>query len=328
MTFLPDPFVEDYYEQLRAAREARFKAVRDSLTSDAVRQVVDTSYMYPSLPKSVIAAAGIANVPADSPVWQDIAVRAERQKADEGGNILTDIRDGAWSSLKGVSRTAMTAFDFLWEEGVSRSFRTLLGVTGLTDQGVMDPVTAWRKAGGSYGGEVLGLMLQGRFDDINLGSGFIPQSDDPKDTRRFERLVASGTDPQQAEQIVRQNFRPVTDIARQRAATGLTRGGRPISPGRFVADQLWVEPGTGPYNLVSGLLDATAQVVADPTAGLLKAGKVARLNRRMFGGIDEVGEAARLAERVRTVLVDGHPHRVVRGRAFNKFASTNEAQKL
>ena len=67
------------------------------------------------------------------------------------------------------------------------------------------------------------------------------------------------------------------DAARRSAAIK----GHALTPGRFLASSV-VEPGTAPYNLLSGVMDATVAWKLDPTAAVLKKSSVARANAARF----------------------------------------------
>ncbi|MFH2072369.1 MAG: hypothetical protein ABIJ75_05900 [Actinomycetota bacterium] len=311
-----DPHVEDYYLALQNARVRQGEHLRNQLAAvGGPRQAIELAARYPTMSKPMLAGFALLGdtVPADS---EGIAKVVENADAVEAKSFL----DKVWTGLKATGRTAFTVFDTLWEEGPSRLFKTVVGGLGLTDQiNFGDFGKAWNLVGASAGMQALGELFEG--NKVNLGSGIMPRSNQPEETGSYKRGIAAGLSPEQARQAgIAEVGAPITTLARQQQETQLTRGGRPVSPGRFLADMTWLEEDSVPYHFLSGAVDAAAQIYADPTALALKAVKGARLNRTLLSGADEAAATALRGTAGRRAAGLFRPHRyAVHGRSATSF---------
>ncbi|MCR4330606.1 MAG: hypothetical protein NUV49_01865, partial [Patescibacteria group bacterium] len=286
---IPSIYAELYFSQQADARVKRLNGLRRTITPETVRTAARIADTWPNLPAAAVAAAAFA-APGIDPASPLLAELSRRQTSSE---VLSEISDrvagtaGAISgvvagpeAIKGTLRGGMTLWDALWNEAVARPFKTVIGTLGLTDQGPMNPFEAWKMAGASYGTEAIARMLRdpignltpaaSRPDaEVNLGSGIMPRSDP----------------------TMLRNGRPVDDISALGMAqtSQLTRNRLPITPGRFLIDELTpLQPDTGPYNLFSGAIDAGIMLAADPAAIGLKsfaaAGRASRTFTAAAGG--------------------------------------------
>lgn len=324
--FFGDPFLEDYYAQLHDRRKAHVEGLRSQITPEMVNQTARVADAYPSLDKAVVAASGfVPGADANNDVWAQLAIRAENQRnqdrlnatEDDGtaiggatfgalGDIVGGVGERVVGATRNTLRTAFTVFDTLWQEGPSRLFKTALATLGRTDDGVMSPVEAWKRAGTSTG--VLAIQEFFGRRPVNLGSGFLPQSDPDTPGKQ------------------------ITELSREARETGLTRGGRPISPGRFVADQFWFEPGTAPYTVLSGALDGAAQIWLDPAAGGLKAASAYRKAQKVFSHSGEVSATVDAARSVGSAtrrgagLIDRIARKTIHGPTAESFLAGRQGR--
>lgn len=265
-----DPFLEIHQANLDRQLAAEMDRLERSIPAAYGYNAGLLARHYPTLPADIIAAAGVSGVTADNPAMLDVALQHERMKASERRGLVEKIGGGFFNTVSGIFqgtvRGAFTVFDMIWEEGLARPFKTLMATVGLSDQhGPMNPLTAWHEAGTSYGLRSIGNLLSGK--RVNLGSGFLPRSTMAEDTEEYRRLVNSGVPAHEARAIVQEKIgAPITSQARE-SQEQLTMGGLPISPGRtaahgahLISGGLLFEPGTIPFNVLSGALDAAAQI--------------------------------------------------------------------
>lgn len=251
------------------ARQIRF---------DQAFRAASLAAAYPRLPSGAVAGMAIAGIEADDPVAAEIALQdeearaaaADAYRAQTGGRssaVTATAEDGGflpWDLLKGTSRLVLGSFDALWNEVVTRPIRTMVGM----NQG-LDYDTAYQRAGASYMTRALDEIAAGR--PVNLGSGFLPQSDLSEQTELgLEQGLPYSVAARNPEQA--QIGSPLTQIAREAAETGITltsRGGIqvPVSPGRLLAVTV-TEPETVPFNILSGMTDLAANIFLDPANAL------------------------------------------------------------
>ena len=282
-----DPFIEAHIEAANRRLVEQMASLRRQITPDMAANVTDLARQYPTMTREVVTGAALAGVQAGSQDAQDLAMReVQADSDDEGGfwDTVGGIAKGIWNPIKGiftvpgtliepVLRTGFTVFDMMWEEALARPFRTAIATLGLSDQyGVMNPITAWSKTGSSFGARAVAKMLRGEWDDINLGSGFLPKSDMAEDTEEYKNRVARGENPETVRAEIQARLGdPIVQDSRREHETGLTMMGQPISPGRVAVAPLvaldkvipggtFFEPGNLAYNLMSGIVDAGVQM--------------------------------------------------------------------
>lgn len=113
--------------------------------------------------------------------------------------------------------------------------------------------------------EAIGGLTAGEVPDVDVGSGLT-------------------VDPESK----------VAEERRKREQRGQLIGGKPYTLGRAAADFVGYEPGTIPFQLVSGFTDTAKAIVADPTViGLSRASKLVQA-RKVFSTADDVAEAGGL----------------------------------
>lgn len=277
--------VERAQTQLRSRMIAEHARLEQLATFDTAQRLANLSGYYPSLNGGVLAGAAMAGLEPDDPQMADLALRELQQSVAALDSLRQKQQDSEspllWNALKGVTRVGTLAFDFLWEEGLTRPLRTLVGV----NQGM-----SWEEAYGLAGGSDALRALQSytRGDPVNIGSGFLAQSNLSPET---QAALDQGLPIQAASQNLAQQQlgTPITQIGREQRETGIqitSPGGVsvPVSPGRLLAIN-FAEPGSTMFGAVSGLADFSANIFLDPADKLLlglgsmrDAAKTVRLN--------------------------------------------------
>ena len=263
----------------KETRDREHARLRSIASERLARNAADLSHFWPNLGAGPITAGALSGLQPDSPQMQAMALRElelaadsiDRSRNSNSANPNSDDNSVfGWSALKGISRAATLTFEGLWEEVLMRPLRTAVGVS----QG-MSAGDAWSAAGSSDALSILTATFAG--DQVNTGSGFFARSNLSDETQRrldqgepFDQAIRN--DAQSALGV------PITQQARQQRESGIQITGSngvsvPVSPGRLLALTV-TEPGTKPFNLISGIADASAQVFLDPTNLLfLGAGK-------------------------------------------------------
>ena len=263
------------YERL-AHEEARTRARLERqrqvfVTEQNARRLVELAQFYPNLTSGPLTAAAIAGIDPQDPGMADMALRAAQRDAEaldslrlERLNMPPDegftLFGGAYSLLKGITRTMTLGIEYVWEELVQRNIRTMVGLS----QGL-----SWSEAYARAGPSNARMAFEAwqRGERVNLGSGFFAVSELSPET---QRLLGLGVDISIAihNEEQRQLGTPLTHVARQQRESGImltSPGGIriPVSPGRLLALNL-AEPGTTAHNIVSGFTDLAANIFLDP----------------------------------------------------------------
>ncbi|RLB67574.1 MAG: hypothetical protein DRH08_03330, partial [Deltaproteobacteria bacterium] len=248
-------------------------------------------------------------------------------------SYIGDLAQGTYGLATGVVRAGMIAFDTIWEEGISHPLRT--AVVNYQDEGFSEGDlswgSAWQEASPSSGwrageqflgdpfGNVASIMadygnLLLPFADpfevstesrVNLGSGFFANSDlvEPDDYR-VQQLVKQGWEVDKAMDAIttRMYGTPVTQLFRQGAeavrVTGRNGGVTGVSPGRLAMMQI-VEPGTTPFNIMSGTMDFGAQIFLDPNNAMFAG---VRFANKAANGIADLQNASGLVNGIRRTV--------------------------
>ena len=256
--------------------------------------------MYPDIAPAVIITTALAGVPPDDSLWAEIDNRSREVRAERWGqtgaalpDYALDLAEGTWGAMTAVARGGMILFETLWEEALPRTLRT--GV--LMSQGEPSWQAAWNEASASSGlrateeffGDPMGnlgstaanyLNLLMPFSDpfevhtesrVNMGTGFFANSDLVEaDDERVQQLVAQGMSERDAMVALTNElygspstllFREGADAVQIESKGGIRTG---VSLGRLAAIN-FAEPGSQPFNLLSGSMDFGAQIFLDPS---------------------------------------------------------------
>lgn len=291
-------------ERIRARETAEAYRQSQAPTEDLAARLDAFYSAYPNMDVGVMLSLAQAGMDPSDPVVQEIADANFEQKRrggffDKVGDVLGGIKSAAGvplgfigkgadaalgeidesltPTLKGTLRTGVVALETPLQE--LQTFIRAGGWAGnklAQDQGdtsvlnrlrnIVDPTRwddqaeafgeAYTNAGSSSGREAIGAMLRG--EDVDLGSGFIPAGD--------------------IEETVRQRANRLTlDVGKAHFGGP---GNLSITPGRVFAATV-TEPGTTPFNVLSGVTDAAVAWFGDPAAALGAAAKTSRVGNRL-----------------------------------------------
>lgn len=289
----------------------RVRAMAETADDRIAQRALAIKRKYPHLRKGVIMPLAMQGYGPDDEPTVVLAERAGRPKPKGGFS--------PFNLLKGIVRTAALAGSAPGEElqGVLRNLSTSTGGSAATGAvggasvgaavGSVVPVvgTGIGAAVGGGIGSLLGLLAS---DEVEGKADWQAQS---------SALIALG-DALGGEKVdLGSGFLPAGKVAAEqmRRSRSVQVGGHALTPGRLVAASV-VEPGTKPYTVLSGLVDFSTALKADPAA--LAGAKVAKVRKaaKVFSPISEAGGvsgAARktvVAERVAEWL-DGPKGRAV-----------------
>ncbi len=272
--------VERAQLNLRERTAANHERLRATANVGLAQNLANLSGFYPSAGAGVLTGASLAGLQPDDPQMAQLATTDLQRQVEQMDQLRATTQNDSspflWDALKGVTRGATLAFDFLWEEALTRPIRALVGTRqGLTwDE-------AYEEAGQSDAMSAIQGFLRG--DQVNIGSGFFAQSElSPQTQIGIEQGQPVESAAMNLEQ--QQLGAPITQTGREQRETGIqltSPGGVkvPVSPGRILAIN-FAEPGSTMFNLTSGLTDFSANIFLDPAnivgLGLVKAQKAAK----------------------------------------------------
>lgn len=281
--------LNDVRQEVRTEQE---RLLEQQITFDQAVNTADISAMAPVASADLAIASSLIGMTFDDP--QFIQVLAREQMENEQGR---DMLDQIWDTAKVGLRNGFLGFQTMWDEGLpAHGWRT--GIQMSNGYGFNE---AFDRAGASAGAKAVVNAIQGRKTDTGTGilPGFTPPSESPAFAQSMQDLVEqqkSGYGDQLTnDEIVRRSLeahfldvgQPVVPMAREVAESTLIHKTQadgsqwvsPFSPGRAVGINFYA-PGSKPFKVLSGGIDFTAQIVADPTnialAGWAKARKVRR----------------------------------------------------
>lgn len=268
-------------------REASIRAQLEADRPTAQRQaelISQYRQRYPHMTGGVAVSLARAGVAADSPQAEQAAMATAKRKVRKGlgwhsiGDAVGAVGGGIGDVLgSGFVEDATSGFRFAGRVGFGalesgaqavdaitrNTARTLSGSLagaasgGRSGGGVEAPPTVWEQ---TTAGIVTEKLLKG--EEVNVGSGYFPSG----------KTVAPEGQPQ---------IPSVHEIQAERAREAYSINGKAGTLGRIVANVI-TEPGSAEYNFLSGLLDFTVDVVADPAnIGLTKVSKLRAARRTL-----------------------------------------------
>jgi hypothetical protein len=207
------------------------------------------------------------------------------ENAIEAGQAAVGSLPGVGPGLKGASRAGFTALESPYQEvqaGLTNAVTGFIGPVGDQAQpappgseasrmGAVSGAPEWRPT--STGAIALGKVAAG--EPVDLGTGWLPGGEVRREHEAEVRKLASftyGTEP-----VLDDDGKPVLDSSGQPKTRPATHF---ATPGRIVASSV-TEPGTIPFNALSGVVDAAAIVTLDPANKALAA--VGRVNQARRG---------------------------------------------
>jgi len=324
MINVENPNFEDEFEAEIKSKEKRFNDLKAQLSANnkfAARLANKNLQIAPYLPSSVPAGMALLGQDieeVDPAILKTLAFQVQNQDKTLWDNI-TD-------KFKGVTRGTFLAFDagldfvkgqllgrFPVEIGQRYSDKIAQGKTRTEALGeVFDEFDDIRKKVGDTA-FTMALREATRGREINLGEGIIPQSTPINETEEYKELVKRGVAPEKALELAQDIVgKPITDIARQQAISGVQFRGETkvgleqagytpeVTFGRLIAEPFVsmnvIEPGSKGYRNLSGSVDFVGAIALDPANWFLAgAGSVAK-GAKSIKYLDEAQKAKQIAQ--------------------------------
>ena len=318
---------EDLYDDDQVVQAQRKYNRKVSVTQEQADYASNLVTQYPNLSPSVVVGLSKLGVDVNDPKVQEILLKDYFAKQGENNKLKKSLWEKTTEKIKEPFRYAFAGFQAAWEGGAPRLVRYLEA----RQQGQSHEEA--RK--NTYTGLGAALLKDGF--GAELGTGILPGITNIEETDEYKNLISNGTDPQKAREFVLNNVldQNVYQLARQRAEQGVQFVGEraekfreagldpTVTIGRYFFkpfDKI-VEPGTEAYNIITGVIDAAAQLFLDPTAlATLGISKV-RKGKQVFTTLDEIKsfEQAGLVKGVRKTLL---------GPTTQKFLASNNGRKF
>jgi hypothetical protein len=318
---------EDLYDDDQVVQAQRKYNRQVSVTQEQADYASNLVTQYPNLSPSLVVGMTKLGLDVNDPKVQEILLKDYFAKQESNNRLKESIWDKTKDKIKEPFRYAFAGFQAAWEGGAPRLVRYLEA----RQQGQSHQEA--RK--NTYTGLGAALLKEGL--GAELGTGILPGITDVEETDEYKNLISNGTDPQKAREYVLNNVldQNVYQLARQRAEQGVQFVGEraekfreagldpTVTIGRYFFkpfDKI-VEPGTEAYNIITGVIDAAAQLFLDPTAiATLGISKV-RKGKQVFATIDQIKgfEQAGLVNGVRKTLL---------GPTTQQFLSSNNGRKF
>ena len=313
----------------RFSAQQRQRAVyRQSVTQQQVQGVSALSAAFPFMAPGVVVPAALSGVTPDDPMAQQLAEREVQRRSNSGfgwhsfGDAIKAGMGGvkkavgaATNATQGVVRGAFMGLDAI-PQGIQGGFRNKLE-DGRLELHELNPITFdFSQTDAGVGlDQVVESFKEGRpFQGLDYGSGFFAGGEVEKER-----------------------------IRRTRAAAPLTSDNKAPSLGRWAAGS-FTAPGTVPYNIVSGLVDASLVLASDPSSYFGGAVSKARKADRLFAA-PEAGRIARTLgreakpadvfvandrglERVAAGLVDGDTRKTVLPERVGEWLQSKRGQAV
>ncbi|HUP68492.1 MAG TPA: hypothetical protein VM142_01630 [Acidimicrobiales bacterium] len=286
-TYFSDPDDEEQvFARLEAARQRRNTASSAAHPRVAARVTMNHD-AYPWMSGGANLSLAKAGHGPDSPVTKTAAIGAAKAKAKKGGFSIGNV-------VKAGARGVAGAVDFVVPEAVENAVGTGVRAAG---RGAKPVVRGTFLAFDALADEVAynfrdtaqKIREEGVVKGLLTGGG--PRM--PGEKAQSD-LAIIGEKLDKGERIdTGSGFFPSGDIAKEQAARAREFGtidGHAINPGRLLASTI-TEPGTKPYKVLSGLVDAAIAIKADPAAVVLAASSKARKAEKLFGPEHEAAGA-------------------------------------
>jgi len=335
--FWDDPYREQSLEEAATEAQRRSEMLRSALSAQRAQQLALMAQTYPTMSSQLSQGVFGAGEEGSSSTLATLAMREERVRQEEQGaggggwfernlvNPLIGTRDWAFDKFKTGVRGLFLAGEGMWEEGFARPLRTVVGglSAGRSDWGKL-----WSEAGSSDMLAALGELRARR--PVNIGSGFIPKSEELAETEDYQALIDAGATPEQAlAEIEGRMGREITRTGLEQREQ-LTFRGAPISLGRTFAG-IFTEPGTKPYFLMSGLVDVAARLALDPMAKTLRGLSMARRGAKGFSTLEataaDLSPAALAARNFAVGLIPG-VRKTVRTQSVDAWLMSGDGRRV
>lgn len=273
------------------------------------------------LGSAALAFAKANRQPTDSAVLKAAEVKARSGAKGDSGTSIGDV-------LRGSARAAFTVLESPIQEvqGLYRNVATLgeggrigAGVVGggTTGAAIGSVVPGVGTAAGAIVGGLIGAGLGALAPEPEGEAVWQPQSTGAVTLGR----LASGQEVDAGSGFFAGG---AVRAEHERRSSNVTIGGKSLTPGRYLASAI-VEPGTTPYNTLSGLVDASLLLKFDPAAlGLAKAGRARSASKSFVPEAEAAGMVKGTRNTVITERVAGWLDSRDGQKVLSKVASTNQ----
>ena len=287
---------QDLYKELRQ-RKTQWSRAQAAVTAEDAARATAIAQLYPNFSPDVITSLTMLQVKPEAEVLNTLSQRiVEHNKK----NTVEKIFD----PLKGAVRFGLLALEDLYRTTVDRPINSMIAATIGDNAENLSFSEAYKQSGKSTVKQVFKNLAQGK--EVNLGDGLLPQSEvfDPDNPNskmydEYKYLIQSGFDQQRAQSMIQNQLgSAITEIDRNmqedsglfNISTELGTGETvqtPISLGRTVALGV-AEPGSTPFNVVSGVLDAGKALFLDPANYLTLGAAAAAKSRKTLRASDDL----------------------------------------
>ncbi len=330
----PDPDAEAASRQRAKQSWDRILAARATATQQQAQAVSTMAANYPHMRPGTVVPLAQANVAPEDPLAQHVATQeAKGNKKKRGvfgaigdvmnpvkffGNVgefavdrLEDVGGAALAVAKPALRGGLAAAAAPFEVATG-AYRNVAAASGNIGAGIISGAAAGAGIGGFFGGvgAIPGVAvgaIAGAGAGLLAGGVAEAKGVDVQSEGFVNPLSQSALFQSFGSAGLGQGYMP-GGTAQEKAAEAARRaaaiGGHALTPGRFLASSV-VEEGTAPYNLLSGMLDASTAWKLDPTAAVGKGLGRWRQAQREFVGAKDIKQALTAAQRVDAGLVDG-----------------------
>ena len=287
---------QDLYAEIYA-RQKKYSQVKNSVTRDDSQRASAISKAYPNFSPDVISALTLLQVKPEAEVLQEVSKRIVENNQK---GLLGKFGGG----LKAGVRLGLLGLEDAYRSWVDRPINSFIASTFGDYKDQLTFQDAYAQSGSSTVRQALRQLKSG--NRVNLGEGFIPDSDefDPNNPNskfyeEYKYMVQKGMDPDKAVQNINSYLgSPITDIDRRMQeesgvfsiTTKDNQGNQvamPISLGRATAN-LVMEPGSRPFNVMSGIIDAGKIMFLDPANYFLLGTKALTAGRRTLKPSEEL----------------------------------------
>ena len=315
-----------------------YKQGSKETNAELQQRIADMGAAYPTLPKQMVVYSALSGLNPEDDLAMQLAQRNQEILAKKyAQKVVTKV-----NPFKRGVQLGMLALDAAFQP-ISRGFKSAVVAAQETGQSVPLTVAAATLGGlaetfvgqapgeegrttanflssvfnpsvgeafintrQKYGPSELNLALQEvrKGKPLNLGTGYLPQSIDLKNTQTYLDEIRKGSDERTALTAAADIYGvPITQVfdIREDKFKYTTKTGEKIdiSPGRVIAAQM-LEPGTTGYSVVSGAVDAVFRVAADPVNLALAYG--AGVKTAMRGLVSANAKAAKAVDPTTTLL--------------------------
>ena len=204
--------------------------------------------------------------------WQNDPAKAGFIPGENLGDFAGKMGQEGYGLLKGTTRVGFVGMESLLQHyvtgpvrGTAEAFKKDMGFM----EGLRNINEEMQKTDARYAAEQLS-----KGNRVNLGQGFFPNS--KLTTSDLRKYSDSEHVPEDLSDTIETYGVPIMQRSKREREEWKPFDGDSYSPGRHVAYQ-FTDPGTVPYDMMSGALDASIQILGDPAAkaslGLSKINK-------------------------------------------------------